>query len=250
MTTSRFQEKTVLVTGAAGGIGLAVVEQLAMEGAVIVAADLSPQCLATAKKVAESHQARFFALPGNLMDTAYCDSLPAMAFDATGALDIIINNAGIMRRGNALQASDEDWEVSMKINVEAVFRLCRSAIRIMREHDGGAIVNTASCWGLYPGPDHVVYCTSKAAVAAMSQCLGRDHASDGIRVNAVCPNEVNTPMLRSGFDTAIQALGETIPVGHVAEPDEIADAILILASEQARYITGTTLEVNGGKPVY
>jgi len=93
--------------------------------------------------------------------------------------------------------------------------------------------------------------------APLSQCLGRDHASDGIRVNAVCPNEVNTPMLRSGFerrgfdpDTAIQALGETIPVGHVAEPDEIADAILFLASEQARYITGTTLEVNGGKPVY
>ena len=162
-----------------------------------------------------------------------------------------------MRRGHALEATDDDWEVSMKVNVESVFRICRGAIGIMRSRGGGAIVNTASCWGLYPGPDHVIYCTSKAAVATMSKCLGRDHARDGVRVNAVCPNEVNTPMLRSGFERrgydpakAVDQLGETVPLGRIAEPEDIADIILFLASEESRYITGATVEVNGGKPVY
>jgi NAD(P)-dependent dehydrogenase (short-subunit alcohol dehydrogenase family) len=257
MTTHRFENKSVLVTGAGGGIGLAIVKLLSTEGATVVAADLSSQHLTDARKAVESNGADFYSIPGDLTNLEYCDQLPELALAAAGSLDVVINNAGVMRRGNALEASDEDWGVSMTINVEAVFRICRSAIKIMRTRGGGSIVNTASCWGLYPGPDHLIYCTSKAAVATMSQCLGRDHAGDGIRVNAVCPNEVNTPMLRTGFerrgfdpDSAIQSLGKTIPLGHVAEPAEVADAILFLASDQSRYITGTTLEVHGGKPVY
>jgi len=257
MTTHRFTNKSVLVTGAGGGIGLSIVRRLSVEGATIVAADQSEQYLTEARTVVEKFGAEFHGIPGDLMSPEYCDELPALALRAAGSLDVVINNAGVMRRGNALESSDEDWVVSMKINVEAVFRICRGAIRIMQTLGGGSIVNTASCWGLYPGPDHVIYCTSKAAVATMSQCLGRDHAAEGIRVNAVCPNEVDTPMLRTGFerrgydpDTAIQALGKTIPIGHVAEPEEIADVILFLASDQSRYITGATLEVNGGKPVY
>jgi NAD(P)-dependent dehydrogenase (short-subunit alcohol dehydrogenase family) len=121
----------------------------------------------------------------------------------------------------------------------------------------GSIVNTASCWGIYPGPNHIAYCTSKAAVAAMTKCLGRDHAPDGIRINAVCPNEVNTPMLRSGFeirgldpDTAIETLNQTVPIGRIAEPEEVAEAIRFLASDESSYICGSLLEINGAKPVY
>jgi meso-butanediol dehydrogenase / (S,S)-butanediol dehydrogenase / diacetyl reductase len=255
--TQRFKNKTALITGGGGGMGLAIVEGFAKEGAAIVAVDMSEAGLEIAKRVVAPYGASFHALAGNLSNGQFCDLLPSQAFELTGRLDIVINNAGIITRGNILESSDDDWSTTMQINVEAIFRICRAAIGIMKVGNGGVIVNTASCWGLYPGPNHVVYCTSKAAVAMMTQCLGRDHAKDNIRVNAVCPNEVNTPMLRSGLayrgfdpDEAIKELNKTVPIGHIAEPEEIADVILFLASEEARYITGTTLEVNGGKPVY
>jgi NAD(P)-dependent dehydrogenase (short-subunit alcohol dehydrogenase family) len=249
--------RTALVTGAGGGIGLAVVRRLARSGATVVVADISSELTGTAAECAETSGGRAVSLPGDLASQSYCDSLPARAVEATGRLDILVNNAGVMRRGDILAASDEDWALTMKVNVEAVFRLCRATIRVMRESGGGAIVNVASCWGLYPGPDHLVYCTSKAAVAAMTRCLGRDHARDGIRVNAVCPNEVNTPMLRTGLalrglepDDAIARLNDSVPLGRIAEPEDIADVIGFLVSDEARYVCGACVEVNGAKPVY
>lgn len=255
--TYDFSGKAALVTGAGGGIGLAVTHRLASNGASLVVADMTEALANRAVECAERSGGRAIPLPGDLTSKSYCDALPTRAVDALGSLDILVNNAGLMRRGNILTASDEDWELSMKVNVEAVFRLCRAAIREMTAKEGGAIVNVASCWGLYPGPDHVVYCTSKAAVAAMTRCLGRDHAGDGIRVNAVCPNEVNTPMIRTGFslrglepEAAISQLNESVPLGRIAEPEDIADVVAFLASEQSRYVCGTCVEVNGAKPVY
>ena len=127
---------------------------------------------------------------------------------------------------------------------------------ILAAGGGGAIVNTASCWGVHPGPDHAVYCMTKAALASLTQCMARDHAHQKVRINAVCPNEVDTAMLRTGFEirgfdpaTAIAALGDSVPLGHVASPEEIADVVLFLASDAARYMCGALVEVNGGKPV-
>ena len=161
-----------------------------------------------------------------------------------------------MRRGSVTESTDEDFDISLAVNVQAPFRLCRAAIPIMAAQGGGAIVNTASCWGIHPGPAHALYCMTKAAIASLTQCMGRDHAHQGIRVNAVCPNEVDTPMLRTGFarrgfdpETAIAELGKTVPIGHVASPEEIADVIVFLASDEARYMCGSLIEVNGGKPV-
>ena len=249
--------KTALVTGAGGGMGLAIVERLARCGAALAVADRSAELADQAARCAEAAGARASAVPGDLASPEYCDALPARVIETAGRLDIVVNNAGVMRRGNILAASDQDWALSMTINLEAAFRICRAAIRAMTAGQGGAIVNVASCWGLYPGPEHLVYCTSKAALAAMTRCLGRDHARDGIRVNAVCPNEVNTPMLRSGFalrgldpDDAVAQLNDSVPLGHIAEPGEIADVVAFLASEQARYICGTCVEVNGAKPVF
>ncbi|MEM7427516.1 MAG: SDR family oxidoreductase [Pseudomonadota bacterium] len=237
--------RKALVTGAAGGIGAAVVRRLQAEGASVAAADIDPGA-----SPAEVH------LPGDLTDAAYCDGLPAAAAEQLGGLDILINNAGIIRRGPLTAATDEDYRLSMAINVEAPFRLCRAAIPIIEENGGGAIVNTASCWGVHPGPNHPIYVMSKAALASLTQCLGRDHAHQGIRVNAVCPNEVDTPMLRTGFEirgldpqTAVSELGATVPLGRIAQPEDIADVILFLASDEARYMCGALVEVNGGKPV-
>ena len=237
--------KHALVTGAAGGIGQSLVAKLRAEGVKVAATDISLTGVE-----AEA------LLAGDLCDPLFCDRLPQQAQEALGGLDIVINNAGIIRRGKITQASDEDYRLSMAVNVEAPFRLCRAAIPLMAKRGGGAIVNTASCWGLYPGPDHPIYVMSKAAIASLTQCLGRDHASQNIRVNAVCPNEVNTPMLRTGFsirglnpDQAISELNHSVPLGRIAEPEDIADVILFLASDQARYICGALVEVNGGKPV-
>lgn len=241
----RLAGRRALVTGAAGGIGQAVVARLQAEGARVALADRDLE-----------GQQGVALLPGDLSDPDYCDRLPLRAADALGGLDILVNNAGIMRRGKITEASDVDFAISMAINVEAPFRLCRSAIPIMAKGGGGAIVNTASCWGLHPGPDHPIYVMTKAALASLTQCLGRDHAHQGIRVNAVCPNEVDTPMLRSGFAIrgldpakAVDELNASVPLGRIAQPEDIADVIAFLASGDARYLCGALLEVNGGKPV-
>lgn len=237
--------KNALVTGAAGGIGTAIIRLLRENGARVAAADRDVSGVE-----AEAH------LPGDLLDPAYADGLPEAAKQALGGLDIVVNNAGVITRGPVTETSDADWALSVGVNVEAPFRVCRAAIPIMAASGGGAIVNVASCWGLRPGPDHAAYCMTKAAIASLTQCMGMDHAHQGIRVNAVCPNEVNTPMLRSGFakrgfdpDTAVAELGRTVPLGRIAEPEDIADVVLFLASDAARYMCGSLIEVNGGKPV-
>ena len=241
----RFQGKKALVTGAAGGIGKSLVRKLRAEGASVAITDIT-----IGNVEAEAH------FPGDLSAAQFCDELPREATDALGGLDILINNAGIIRRGKITEATDDDFKSTMAVNIEAPFRLCRSTIPILAKNGGGSIVNIASCWGLNPGPDHPIYIMSKAALASFTQCLGRDHAHQNIRVNAVCPNEVNTPMIRSGFsirgldpEKAIKELNDTVPLGRIAEPDDISDVILFLASDEARYMCGSLVEVNGGKPV-
>ena len=242
----RFEGKAALVTGAAGGIGAAIVRLLGAEGARVAAADRDTGGIA-----AEAH------LPGDLLDPAYADGLARAARDALGGLDIVVNNAGVITRGPVTDSTDADWTLSLGVNVEAPFRICRAAIPLMAEAGGGAIVNVSSCWGgKAPGPNHALYCMTKAAIASLTQCMGMDHAHQGIRVDAVCPNEVNTPMLRTGFarrgfdpDTAVAELGRTVPIGRIAEPEDIADVVLFLASDAARYMCGALVEINGGKPV-
>ena len=241
----RFTGKKALVTGAAGGIGKSLVRKLRAEGASVAVTDIIVSHIE-----AEAH------FPGDLSVAQFCDDLPSKTRDALGSLDILINNAGIIRRGKVTEATDDDFKSTIAVNIEAPFRLCRSSIPIMACNGGGSIVNTASCWGLSPGPDHPIYIMSKAALASFTQCLGRDHAHQNIRVNAVCPNEVNTPMIHSGFsirgldpDKAIEELSETVPLGRIAEPDDISDVILFLASDEARYMCGSLVEVNGGKAV-
>ncbi|RJE84983.1 SDR family NAD(P)-dependent oxidoreductase [Paracoccus onubensis] len=241
----RFDGKAVLLTGARGGIGATLLKAFRDEGARIAAAD----------RDLDGVEADL-CLPGDLLDPEYADTLPSTVRDALGGLDIVVNNAGVITRGTVTETSDDDWSLSLGVNVEAPFRICRAAIPLMAETGGGAIVNIASCWGLRPGPKHAVYCMTKAALASLTQCMGMDHAGQGIRVNAVCPNEVNTPMLRSGFarrgfdpDSAVAELGKTVPIGRIAEPEDIVQVVLFLASDAASYMCGSLVEVNGGKAV-
>ena len=240
-----FKDKTALVTGAAGGIGKSITGKLMAKGCQVAVTDYD-----TSEVTATAH------FDGDLLNADFCNTLPRRVANQLGKIDILCNNAGVITRGDITSASDADFDLSFGVNVKAPFQLCRATIPIMASQGGGAIINTCSCWGLRPGPNHPIYIASKAALASLTQCLGRDHAHQKIRVNAVCPNEVNTPMIRSGFeirgmdaDAALKTLNDSVPLGHIAEPEEIADVILFLASNSARYMCGALVEVNGGKPV-
>lgn len=243
--TQSFAGKTVLITGAAGGIGRALCHSFAAKGAHIIASDRDEEKLDGDLIIA-----------GCLTDPDFANHLPEQVVSQFGKLDIIINNAGVIARGDVTQNSDDDLALSLAVNVEAPFRISRAAIPIMANQGGGAIINIASCWGRRPGPNHALYCMTKAALASLTECMGRDHAHQNIRVNGICPNEVNTPMLRTGFemrgmdaDSAIEALNASVPLGRIAEPEDIADVALFLASDEARYLCGALIEVNGGKAV-
>ena len=251
------KSNVVLVTGATGGIGKSIVNKYSRQGFTLAIADKDEEQANKLVHEINHGNGKAMAFPGDLLDQNYCDSLANEVQKKLGSIDILINNAGLMRRGDITQTSDEDYDLSMKINVEAPFRLIRAAIPLMAEAGGGSIVNVSSCWGINPGPNHLIYCTTKAALAAMTKCLGRDHAHQNIRINAVCPNEVNTPMLRTGFeirglnpDDAIDELNQSVPIGHIAEPEEIADVVAFLSSDEAQYICGSLVEINGGKAVY
>ena len=252
----RFKDKSIIITGSAGGIGRALTKTFSKEGCKVMLSDLSEQgCREICSELSQNNQV-IQAYPGNLAEKSYCEDLIAYTVEQFGSVDILINNAGIIPRGPILDTTDEMWRSCFDVNLTAVFYLCRAAIPHMQKQGGGAIVNTSSMWGLYPGPDHIAYTTSKGALAIFTRCLARDYAPDQIRVNAVCPMEVNTPMLRTGFkirgldpETAIETLNATVPLGRIAEPEDIADVIVFLASDDARYMTGACVEVSGAKAV-
>ena len=240
-----FSDKVVVITGAAGGIGLALTKAFEKLGAIVVSIDREGTKAGGAMQIY-----------GDLSDPDFAANVPHKVIEHNGRIDVLVNNAGIIHRGPVTDSDDEALRASLAVNVEAPFRLCRSAIPLMAEAGGGAIVNVASCWGRRPGPNHALYCMTKAALASLTECMGMDHAHQNIRVNGVCPNEVNTPMLRTGFemrgmnpDTAIAELNKTVPLGRIAEPDDIADVVVFLASDKARYICGELIEVNGAKVV-
>ncbi|MGK4187729.1 glucose 1-dehydrogenase [Kocuria koreensis] len=251
----RYENKVAVVTGAAGGVGQTLVRKLADEGAAVVLSDLAEEKTSRLAQEIRDRQGRAVHLAGDIREPEYCGKLVELAEKEFGRLDIVANNAGIIPRGTILETTDDMWHTALDVNLTAMFYICRAAIPLMKAN-GGTIINTSSVWGVYPGPGHIAYCTSKGAVASFTKSLGRDHAPDGIRVNAVCPHEINTPMLRSGFErrgldpeSAVDDLGRTVPLGRVAEPEDIADVILFLASDESRYIAGETIEVTGAKPV-
>ncbi|MER8401436.1 SDR family oxidoreductase [Mesorhizobium sp. M1348] len=251
------EKKTVVVTGAAGGMGQAICRKFTANGYFVVAGDANQERLIAATDELNRIDQTALAKHGDLRSKAYCEDLIDTAISLTGRLDALVNNAGVITRGTILETSDEDWERTFDINLKSIFYTCRRAVAFMKDHGGGSIVNISSTWGIYPGPTHPAYCASKAAVATFSRCLGRDHAGDGIRINAVCPGEIDTPMLRSGFvhrgfdpDTAVAELSKSNPLGRLGAPEDIADAVYFLSSDAARFIAGTALEVAGAKAVY
>ncbi len=248
----RFEQKVAIVTGGGGGIGSAIATRLAEEGATVVVTDVN---LDTAQTVAQAIQAqggKAHPLAADIADGDVCRRLIEEVVTLFGRIDVLVNNAGINRRGNLLALSEEDWHLSFAVNLDAMFYLCRAALPLMIEAGGGAIVNTASQWGLYPAPGHIAYNVSKAAVASFTQNLARDYAPHKVRVNAVCPGEIHTPMLEAGVRRSgktIEDLDRMVPFGRIGKPQEVAALVAFLASDEAAFICGSLVEITGAQPV-
>ena len=194
----RFSGRVAVVTGGGGGIGSAICQRLAEEGADVVVTDMNAEAAQDiANKIVTSGGAAY-AIEADISDSRSCADLISKVMNRQGRIDILANNAGINRRGNLLALTEDDWHASFAVNLNSMFYLCRAVIPHMIEAGGGAIVNTASQWGLYPAPNHIAYNVTKAAVASFTQNLARDYAPHKIRVNAVCPGEIHTPMLEAG----------------------------------------------------
>ncbi len=241
--------KAVLVTGASSGIGAATARRFGASGARVMLSGLDERgCKAVADDIAGAGGEALF-LHGDLGDAAFCDRLVEDAVARLGRVDVLVNNAGLVRRGAADETSDDDWRATMAVNLDAVFYLSRAAVRVMKRQGGGVIVNTASELGLIGSHGNVAYCASKGGVIQLTRAMALDHARENIRVNAICPGPVDTPLLArfdDGRGERLKEIAEETPMGRVATPDEIAGAILFLASDDARFMTGATLVVDGG----
>ena len=248
-----FNGKVVVITGGASGMGAATAGLFAESGARVFIIDRNAdlaQTMASALSVE--------AIVGDVSQSAFCESAIAR-MAAGGRIDALVNAAGIIIRANGLDTSDEDWQRTLNVNVSGVFYMCRAAIRQMKTQapnaDGarGAIVNFGSIWGELSGKGALAYAASKGAVHQITRTFAIEHARDGIRVNAVCPGEVDTPMLRTAgrtvplTDAQAAEMGErVVPMGRLAQPVEIARMVRFLCSPEASYITGAMHYVDAG----
>jgi NAD(P)-dependent dehydrogenase (short-subunit alcohol dehydrogenase family) len=244
--------KTALITGGASGIGRATAKLFAREGAPIVITDLNePAGRETAKSITDSGGRAHFE-PADVTKDQDCRRVVASAEQTLGAVHILFNNAGIIRRATVLDLSEDDWDRVMAVNVKAMFLMSKHVIPIMQKSGGGSIINMASGWGLAGGAKAAVYCASKGAVVLLTKAMAIDHGPQKIRVNCLCPGDTDTAMLRN----EAQQLGEPSdrfladsakrPLGRLGSPDEIAQAALYLASDASSFVTGTALVVDGG----
>lgn len=235
--------KTALVTGASGGIGRAIAEALHAQGAVVA---LSGTRVAALEELAASLGERVHVIAADLGDPAEADRLVKDCEAAMGSLDILINNAGLTRDTLLLRMKDEDWQTVLDVNLTAGFRLARAALRGMMKRRSGRIIAISSIVGVTGNPGQANYAASKAGMIGFSKALAQEVAARGITVNCIAPGFIETPMTDGLTEAQKARLLEAIPIGRLGSPADIAAATVYLASDQAAYVTGQTLHVNGG----
>jgi 3-oxoacyl-[acyl-carrier protein] reductase len=236
--------KTALVTGATGGIGASVAKALHGAGATIAISGTRAAVLEELKGSLGGE--RVHVVPCNLSSPEDVEKLVPAAEAAMGGLDILVNNAGITRDGLAMRMKDEDWQAVLDVNLTASFRLSRAAMKLMMKKRWGRIVSITSVVGVTGNPGQANYVASKAAIIGMSKSLAQELASRNVTVNCVAPGFIASPMTDALNDKQKEAILGRIPAGRMGTGDEIASAVLFLASEEAAYVTGQTLHVNGG----
>jgi NAD(P)-dependent dehydrogenase (short-subunit alcohol dehydrogenase family) len=242
-----FTGHVALITGAASGMGEATAREFAAAGGQVVIVDRNE---ARANQVALD-LATGPPLVGDVSDPSFCNRAVELTLARHGRLDVLVNAAGIIIRAGGANTTDEQWQRILGVNLSGVFFMSRAAIAVMRRQRKGAIVNFGSIWGEVGAAGVAAYCATKGGVHLLTKAMALDHAQDGIRINAVCPGEVNTPMLQSERREPVtpelmQRLAGSVPMGRLAEPVEIARVVLFLASDAASYMTGSLVTVDAG----
>jgi 3-oxoacyl-[acyl-carrier protein] reductase len=241
--------KVALVTGASRGIGQAIALQLAKSGAIVIGTSTSEsgaqsitQALAASAEI--SNPGKGMVL--NVTHVQACDDIINTIVKEYGGLDILVNNAGITQDQLSMRMKDDDWDMVIQTNLSAVFRISRAVLRPMMRAKGGRIIHVTSIVGHMGNPGQANYAAAKAGVAGMSRSLAREIGSRNITVNCVAPGFIDTDMTRALSEDQQNALKGNIPLGRLGTADDVANAVVFLASDQAGYVTGTTLHVNGG----
>lgn len=235
--------KNALVTGATGGIGEAIARMLHAQGAsVSLSGTRAEKLQALAAELGE----RAFVTPANLSDRDAVDALLPAAEDKMGSVDILVNNAGITRDNIFMRMKDDEWDQVLEVNLSSGFRLCRAAIKGMMKRRNGRIIGITSVVGVTGNPGQVNYAAAKAGMIGMYKSLAREVASRNITVNAVAPGFIETAMTDALNDKQKESILGSVPAGRLGTSSEIASAVLYLASDEAAYVTGQTLHVNGG----
>lgn len=237
------QGKRALVTGASGGIGGAIARALHAQGAEVA---LSGTRTGALEALAGDLAGRVHVLPGDLSDKAAANKLVEETQGAMGGLDILINNAGITRDSLMMRMKDEDWDAVLEVNLTATFRLARAVLRPMVKQRWGRIISIASTVGVTGNPGQANYSASKAGMIGMTKALAAEVATRGITVNCVAPGFIVTAMTAALDDKQKERVIAAIPSARLGAPEDVASSVAFLASEEAGYITGQTLHVNGG----
>lgn len=235
--------KGALVTGATGGIGGAIARALHNQGATVALSGRREDVL---ESFAAELGDRAVIVPGDLSDTEMVKSLPARAEEALGQLDILVNNAGLTRDNLAMRMKDDEWDEVIRVNLTATFLLSKGVLRGMMKRRWGRIINISSIVGVTGNPGQANYAASKAGSIGMVKSLAQEVASRGITVNSVAPGFIETPMTEALNEDQKERLLGAIPTGRLGDSDDVASSVVYLASEEAGYITGQTIHVNGG----
>ena len=243
--------RVAIVTGAARGIGFAIAERLSKAGAQVVVADIAEDGAAAAAERLREGGGKAIGVAADVTSPDEAGAMVERAIDAFGAVDILVNNAGITGRDAPLwETTDEDWEKVLGLNLTGVFYCCRAVVSHMRERGSGAIVNVASISGKEGNPNMIPYSVSKAGVICLTKALAKEVIHDGVRVNAVAPGVIETPLLDQLQPEAIEYMRSKVPMGRMGSPEEVAAVVHFLASDAASFVTGQCYDVSGGRATY
>jgi 2-keto-3-deoxy-L-fuconate dehydrogenase len=250
------KDKIAFVTGGGSGIGAAIAELYARAGARVFVADIDRDAAAATVGRIRNAGGQADAVAIDVRDEATCAEAASIAHAAAGRMDVVVNNAGIGHVGTMMTTAGADLDRLYAVNVRGVFNVTKAFLPRMLERRSGVIINMASIGGLVGIRDRLSYCVSKFAVVGLTKSMALDHAKDGIRVNCICPGRVETPFVAARLkeypdpEQAYQDMASSQPVGRMARPDEVAGAALYLASDEAEFVTGTALSIDGGWSAY